>query len=86
MTSTKQRGNLWKNSCVILRAEKVATCDRDPAGRDTELAMVNLKASQQIQCYAFQEQNSPMSNDICQRLRGRKIWVCPGGATQNLPL
>ncbi len=23
--------------------------------------------------------------DICQRLRGRKIWVCPGGATQNLP-
>ncbi len=24
--------------------------------------------------------------DICQRLRGRKIWVCPGGATQNLPL
>ena len=24
--------------------------------------------------------------DICQRLRGRKIWMCPGGATQNLPL
>ncbi len=23
--------------------------------------------------------------DICQRLRGRKIWVCPGGATQDLP-
>ena len=21
--------------------------------------------------------------DICQRLRGRKIWECPGGATQN---
>ncbi len=26
----------------------------------------------------------PYILDICQRLRGRKIWVCPGGTTQNL--